>query len=249
MVGGFNSGVATAGVTEFVRGKTTRYRCDSCGKYHLSLPQARACALRCQGHEGLVALALHSGHPDHFVAVHAPQQHPVTRSLRSLPPASHESTSHDERVMERFVGNPSPGASLQPGRTPAGRLPAGFTYEIRTVLIKQRKSYGPEEGTEHLNQSSSNTSSDAPAKIFEEITDIALPLKNSSVVAAEKTSSEEAESSVENPKEPQGPFRKPGQKTFIRKDARYECTVCKSYYFTRDEVEKCFMGHPLEPKK
>jgi hypothetical protein len=42
----------------------------------------------------------------------------------------------------------------------------------------------------------------------------------------------------------EGPFREPGMKPFTRADARYKCSVCSQMYFTRTEVENCFMSHP-----
>lgn len=35
-------------------------------------------------------------------------------------------------------------------------------------------------------------------------------------------------------------------KKFVRQDAKYACTFCKSKFFTRDEVEACFDGHGQE---
>ena len=40
-------------------------------------------------------------------------------------------------------------------------------------------------------------------------------------------------------------FRLPNQKPFVRMDAAYECTVCRSRYFSKDDVESCFNSHPL----
>jgi hypothetical protein len=40
-------------------------------------------------------------------------------------------------------------------------------------------------------------------------------------------------------------FRLPNQKSFVRMDAAYECTVCRSRYFSKDDVESCFNSHPL----
>jgi len=40
-------------------------------------------------------------------------------------------------------------------------------------------------------------------------------------------------------------YRLPNQKPFKRADAKYECSVCGKKYFTKSEVETCFMAHPL----
>lgn len=42
-------------------------------------------------------------------------------------------------------------------------------------------------------------------------------------------------------------YREPGMKPFKRADARYVCTACSSKYFTKNEVEQCFMDHPIRP--
>ncbi len=39
-------------------------------------------------------------------------------------------------------------------------------------------------------------------------------------------------------------YRKPGQKNFTRADARYKCTVCSQAFFTKSDVENCFLSHP-----
>ena len=39
-------------------------------------------------------------------------------------------------------------------------------------------------------------------------------------------------------------YRKPGQKNFTRADARYKCAVCSQSFFTKSEVENCFLSHP-----
>lgn len=38
--------------------------------------------------------------------------------------------------------------------------------------------------------------------------------------------------------------RVPFEKKFIRQGAKYECATCHQKYFTKDDVETCFDGHP-----
>jgi hypothetical protein len=40
--------------------------------------------------------------------------------------------------------------------------------------------------------------------------------------------------------------RKPGMKPFKRADAKYVCTVCAQKFFTKGDVEACFLAHPLD---
>ncbi len=40
-------------------------------------------------------------------------------------------------------------------------------------------------------------------------------------------------------------YREPGMKPFKRADARYVCMACQTKFFTRNDVEKCFEGHPI----
>lgn len=41
-------------------------------------------------------------------------------------------------------------------------------------------------------------------------------------------------------------FRKTGQKPFLRADARYVCSACNQKFFTKSEVEACFLEHPVK---
>ncbi|MES2615439.1 MAG: hypothetical protein V4591_08495 [Bdellovibrionota bacterium] len=42
--------------------------------------------------------------------------------------------------------------------------------------------------------------------------------------------------------------RQPDQKSFMRQDANYVCTVCKAKFFTKVDVEEHFFKHPLVEK-
>ena len=41
-------------------------------------------------------------------------------------------------------------------------------------------------------------------------------------------------------------MRKPHMKPFKRADAKYVCTVCSEKYFTKGDVDACFLSHPLD---
>ncbi len=54
------------------------------------------------------------------------------------------------------------------------------------------------------------------------------------------------EMKAKKPKEEEVKYRKEGQEPFRRHDAKYVCTVCGQKFFTKMEVEECFMKHPVE---
>lgn len=47
-----------------------------------------------------------------------------------------------------------------------------------------------------------------------------------------------------NPKKERNPSEK-----YIRDGAKYVCTKCKTKYFSKDEVEKCYDSHPPKQEK